>query len=179
MTSLFLFLELLFPSCTCLVKRAAIPFVQKCGKFLTWCMPTLKGTVPRDLSSPAFFHQTTSPSPNRRVQKRFWIISNISGVICIRNWLPAVNTLGSRVVHCVYIKKNIKPYCRWHVHLVRLQTDAVTSFFILRYKQTNGKPPSARWDKQARKQIKGNHLGFSLPFDVSPCFWNSVNGKRN
>jgi hypothetical protein len=34
-----------------------------------------------------FFHQTTFLGPKRHVQKRFRIISDIHGVICIRNWL--------------------------------------------------------------------------------------------
>jgi hypothetical protein len=32
-----------------------------------------------------FFHQTTSPTPNGHVQKRFRIFPNIRGVIRIRN----------------------------------------------------------------------------------------------
>ncbi len=34
-----------------------------------------------------FFHQTTSPDPNRHGQARFRIFSNIRGVIRIRNRL--------------------------------------------------------------------------------------------
>jgi hypothetical protein len=66
-----------------------------------YCMPSttssVKGTVSRDFSCLVFFHQTTSPSPNRHAQERFWIFSNIRGVIRICNRLPGDEYTGESI----------------------------------------------------------------------------------
>jgi hypothetical protein len=41
-----------------------------------------------------FFHQTTSPGPNRHAQERFRIFSNIRGVIRICYRLPDDEYMG-------------------------------------------------------------------------------------
>ncbi len=44
-----------------------------------------------------FFHQTTSPGPNRQAQERFQIFSNIRGVIRIRNQLHGNEYAGESI----------------------------------------------------------------------------------
>jgi hypothetical protein len=62
-----------------------------------------KWTVLRDFLTLVSFHQTTSSGPNKHASKKVRILSNIRGVICIRNLKTYLGIFKGYPTHTIFL----------------------------------------------------------------------------